>query len=63
MLSRTGRPQSTATDSRFIEYQAVFMMFSSSNNPTALSYGFVKDYIVKPLTQQKFQRIIDEHLS
>ena len=49
-----------------LENEAVVMMFSSSNNPadrqTALSYDFVKDYIVKPLTEQKFQNIVDQHL-
>lgn len=46
---------------------ATVMMFSSSDNAkdkeTALSYDFVKDYIVKPLTKQKLADIIEQHFS
>lgn len=41
------------------------IMYSSSENATdkenALSYEFVRDYVVKPLTKQKFQDIVERH--
>lgn len=41
------------------------IMYSSSENATdkenALSYDFVRDYVVKPLTKQKFQDIVEQH--
>ncbi len=44
---------------------AMVMMFSSSDNAedrqTALSYDFVKEYVVKPLTKQKLQELVDRN--
>jgi len=43
----------------------VIVMFSSSAHPedraTALSYDFVKDYVVKPLTQDKLHELVAKH--
>ncbi len=44
----------------------VFTMYSSSGHAEdrkdALRFDFVRDYIVKPLTLEKFQRVVDRHL-
>lgn len=44
----------------------VFTMYSSSGHAEdrkdALRFDFVRDYIVKPLTLEKFQKIVDQHL-
>ena len=43
----------------------VIMMFSSSNHAEdkaeALSYDFVKEYIVKPLTKQRLQELVEKY--